>query len=283
MQMIVKNGIGVIFCSFFLTACSFSFIYNNLGWLSDWYLDDYVTLNQEQQLIFDTAFDELHSWHRRTQLKEYYWQLSEFKKQVNLGITATEVSEQLANIKSHWIMVREHAKPSLISLAHTLSDSQRKQIIDEVASNNQERIDDRDELSQEGWYKEECKEKQQQFKKWVGELTKAQKSEMCSLIEGLSPTFNHRMIYRIKWHSGLRRVLAMDLNKQQYEVMFTELISNPDSLKSREYITVSKNNTQGSINIFHYIMNNLTNKQLKRLNNKLDDLIDDLKTLEIEG
>jgi hypothetical protein len=74
----------------------------------------------------------------------------------------------------------------------------------------------------------------------------------------------------------------MNINKQQYEVMFTELISNPESLKSDEYITISKNNSEISVKIFHYMMNNLTNKQLNRFNNKIDDLIEDLKDLETD-
>jgi hypothetical protein len=283
MQRIVKNGISVIFCSFFLTACSFSFIYNNLDWWSNWYLDDYVKLNQEQQQVFDTAFNDVHSWHRQTQLRIYYFQLAKFKEQVNLGITEHEVTEQLVEIKNHWVMVKEQAKSQLISLTHTLSDDQRKQVMDEVARKNEERIDEHDDLTQEEWYKEECKQRQQQFKKWIGKLTKNQKAQVCNFMQGFASTFNHRMDYRIKWHSGLKQVLAMDLNKQQYEMMFTELISNPESLKSREYITLSKTNTDVSIRIFHYIMNNLTDKQFNRLNSELDDLIEDLKILEIDS
>jgi hypothetical protein len=282
MMKVIKRGFWVIFSSILLTACSFSFIYNHLDWWSNWYLDDYVTLNQEQQQNFDTAFNELHLWHRQTQLKEYYLQLAEFKDQVNLGITKYEINEQLAKVKMHWVTVREHAKPQLILLAHTLSDNQRRQVIDEIAINNKDRIDEGKQLTEEEFYKAECKQRQQQFKKWVGKLTKGQKAKVCELTQGLRLTFNHRMDYRIKWHSGLKQVLAIDLNKQQYEIMFTELISNPESLKSREYTTLAENNTEVSIKIFHYIMNNLTEKQLKKFNNKVDDFIDDLKTLEMD-
>ena len=280
MQRIIKKGLLVILSSFFLSACSFSFIYNNLDWWSNWYLDDYVSLNQEQQLNFDDSFNELHTWHRRTQLREYYLQLTQLKEQVNTGITDEQVNAQLLSIKNHLIVVRDKAKPELISLTHSLSESQRQQVIDEIANVNKERIEDFEELTNEEWLKDTCKERQQQFKKWIGKLTKTQKTQVCNLLEGSSSTFNHRMEHRIKWHSDFKQVLNMDINKQQYEIMFTELISNPDSLKSDEYITISKNNSAMSVKIFHYMMNNLTNKQLKRFNNKIDDLIDDLKALE---
>jgi hypothetical protein len=282
MPRIIKNGFLVIFSSFFLTACSFSFIYNHLDWWSNWYLDDYVTLNQEQQQTFDTAFNELHTWHRQTQLREYTLQLRKLKEEVNRGITDIEVSEHLAHVKNHWITVREKAKPKLIVLVSTLDGIQRKQVIDEIASKNKERDDDQEQLIKEQWFKEQCKERQEQLKKWVGKLTPAQKLEVCKLMQAFLPTFNHRMDYRTKWHSGLKQVLSINLNKQQYEVMFTELISNPDTLKSEEYRMLSKNNMETSIRVFHYLMNHLTDKQRKKFNDKLDDFIEDLTTLEMD-
>lgn len=280
MQRIIQNSLCVLFSSLLMSACSFSFIYNNLDWWSNWYLDDYVTLNQEQQQIFDTTFDELHSWHRQTQLREYYLQLTALKEQVNTGISQNNINGHLVSIKNHWFVVREKAKPQLISLIDTLSKSQRQQVIDEIENVNNERIEDRDELTKAEWYKEICKQRQQQFKKWIGKLTKNQKAEVCNFVKEFSSTFTHRMDYRIKWHSGFKQALAMDINKQQYEVMFTELISNPESLKSNEYIKSSEKNSDISVKIFHYVMNNLTEKQRNRLNNEIDDLIDDFKALE---
>jgi hypothetical protein len=281
MKCNIKNGLLVILSSFLLSACSFSFIYNNLDWWSNWYLDDYVTLNQEQQQIFDNTFDELHSWHRQTQLREYYLQLTVLKNQVNVGISEDELNAHVARVKNHWFVVREKAKPQLISLTHTLSKSQRKQVIDEIENINKERIEDREQLTKVQWHKEECKERQLQFKKWVGRLTREQNTEVCNFIQRFSSTFTHRMDYRIKWHSDFKQVLAMNINKQQYEVMFTELISNPESLKSNEYVMLSANNSNILVKTFHYVMNNLTDKQRKRFNKKVDELIDDLKTLEI--
>ncbi|MFT6207346.1 MAG: hypothetical protein ACJA0T_001253, partial [Colwellia sp.] len=50
---------------------------------------------------------------------------------------------------------------------------------------------------------------------------------------------------------------------------------------SEQHKTLSKNNSDTSVKIFHIMMNSLTDKQLNRLNNKLDGLIDDLKELAI--
>ena len=162
-----------------------------------------------------------------------------------------------------------------------MSENQRQQVIDEIESVNKERIEDRDELTKEEWYKETCKQRQQQFKKWIGKLNQDQKAEVCNFVKELSSTFKHRMDYRIKWHTDFKQALAIDISKQQYEVMFTELISNPELLKSDEYIKLSDKNSDISVKIFHYVMNNLTKKQRNRFNNEIDDLINDFKALEM--
>ncbi|MFT5294562.1 MAG: putative HicB family RNase H-like nuclease [Colwellia sp.] len=282
MQRVIKNSLCVLFSSLLLSACSFSFIYNNLDWWSNWYLDDYVKLTQEQQQVFDTTFDEIHSWHRQTQLKEYYLQLTLLKGQVNGGITKNDLKAHLANIREHWFVLREKAKPQLISLIDTLSKSQRQQVIDEIENVNNERIEDRDEITKEEWYKETCQERQKEFKKWVGKLSKDQKAKICNFVKEYSSTFTHRMEYRIKWHSDFKQALIMDITKPQYEVMLTELISNPESLKSNEYISLSEKNSEILVKMFHYVLNNLTVKQRNRFNNEIDDYIDDFRALEMD-
>ena len=280
MSKIVKNSLCVILSMFFLSACSFNFFYNNLAWLSDWYLDDYVTLNAEQQQVFDSAFTEFHLWHRQTQLKEYRLQLTQFKTQVNRGISHDELNAQVLSIRNHWILMREKAKPQLISLTRTLSAVQRQQVLNQIDSLNRERMEDHEQLTKAQWHKKSCTERQVQFKKWLGKLNPAQKLAICKISQAFSSTFEDRTAYRLKWHAGLQHALSMELSKQSYEAMFTELISNPDALKSEKYVTLSNNNTVAFIKIFHHIMNNLTDKQRKRFNKRLNNIIDDLNVLE---
>jgi hypothetical protein len=281
MQFSMRNGLIIITSSFFLTACSFSFIYNNLAWLSSWYLDDYVELTPQQQQLFDSAFTEFHSWHRQTQLSLYYQQLTLFKQQVNLGLSRDDINQHFSLIKNHWFSLREQAKSPLLTLTHSLSDIQRKQVIDEIEDNNKRRIDDYDQLSEQKWISKQCKNTQKQLKKWLGKLTSDQKLTVCNQTKTLKPTFSHWMAYRGRWHSGLETALLLAVDKQQYEMLFTELISSPDSLKTTQYKALSKNNNQVYVNIAHFMINNLTAKQLRKLNRELDDVIDELKSLEM--
>ena len=65
---------GLSWCLIVLTLSSCSatqFIYNRVDILVRWYLDDYVSLDREQQARFDGRLEALLDWHRREELPAY--------------------------------------------------------------------------------------------------------------------------------------------------------------------------------------------------------------------
>ena len=55
-----------------LSGCSATqLIYNRVDILVRWYLDDYVSLDSEQQERFDARLETLLDWHRREELPAY--------------------------------------------------------------------------------------------------------------------------------------------------------------------------------------------------------------------
>ena len=264
-----------VISSILLSGCSFSFVYNNLDWWVNWYLDDYVVLDKAQQEKFDNSFERLHHWHRQTQLIRYAEQLKLLKQQVNDGISAEQLSEHLKGMNSHWVNVREQAKPDLIELTYLLSSEQRTELIESLEERNKEIIEEREERTREEWVKQECISQQKEFREWVGKLTKTQKNTICEMSGEFQSTFDYWIGYRKLWLQGFTESLDTNIDKSMYQQLFAELIANPEKLRSDEYNQVREKNNQAFANIFHYMMNNLTQKQLKRFNKRLQNYIDD--------
>ena len=262
-----------------VSGCSFTFVYNNLDWWANWYLDDYISLTKDQQQTFDDKFNQLHNWHRQTQLARYAEQLTLLKQQVNSGITPEQINEQLAGMRDHFYRLREHAKPDIIELVALLNQEQRQDLLDGIAENNRENEQEYELLSREDWVKQECISQQKQFRKWVGKLTKGQKAKLCEMSDNFQSTFKHWITYRKAWHQGFNDVLAPELDKTTYQALFAELISKPEQLRSEEYVTLQAQNNQAFADIFHYMMHNLTEKQKRRFNNRIDDYIEDFTGL----
>ncbi|MCP3673424.1 MAG: hypothetical protein GY829_02975, partial [Gammaproteobacteria bacterium] len=62
--MAFKKIIIIFILSIFITACmGVKFTYNNLDWVIPWYLDDYLSLNDQQEEVFDSQLEALLLWH----------------------------------------------------------------------------------------------------------------------------------------------------------------------------------------------------------------------------
>lgn len=285
MKLIKKNKgrtkLSLIMLSvLFLTGCSFSFIYNHLDWWANWYLDDYVTLNDEQQIAFDKSFNDLHTWHRTTQLAIYQQQLKQLQRQVNEGISQENLELHFDQVRNHWMTLREYAKPQLISLTEMLSFEQREEFMFALKESNDERLADHDDEPLDEWQADLCKGQQKDIKKWIGKLTREQKSEICKVMKGLQPTFYDWMDYRQRWYQSFLAIMSPQELSRDFEYQFAELISQPEKFKSQEYLNKSLENRKVSIALMVYVFNSLTDKQVNTFNNRVGDLIEDLHELE---
>ena len=278
-----KKFVTITLCSLVLSGCSFTFVYNNLGWWVDWYLDDYVVLNKTQKKVFDVKFSKLHDWHRATQLTAYAEQLTTLKAEVNQGITPEQIAEHFNQMKAHWKNLREQATPDLIELTHLLDQAQRQELLAGIAETNRENQEEYQaeyqNLTRDEWVKKECVKQQEQFRKWVGKLTKDQKAQLCTMTEAFQPTYQHWLTYRQAWYQGFSQALNPELSFKVYQQLFSELISSPDDLKSEAYVAIQTQNNLVFTDIFIYMMHSLTPKQKNRFNNRLQDYIDDLNDL----
>ena len=156
MRQNIQSIICVLLSCFCLSGCSISFIYNNLSWLSSWYLDDYVSLTTEQQQQFDEDFKAFHSWHRNTQIALYYQQLERLKVQISKGINKAQIKSHRDLVQTHYTNLITHSKPQLLDLIYNLDLTQRNTLLQSIKENNEVRFNDNKPENSESWYQERC-------------------------------------------------------------------------------------------------------------------------------
>jgi len=262
-----------------LSGCSFRFVYNHLDWWTNWYLDDYVELNEQQQKLFDGEFEKLHLWHRRSQLPKYSEQLKDLKLEINSRIDEPKIIQHLAALVQHWQNFLIEAEPKIQPLAYSLSLEQRQQLIHVLAENNQERLDDYEQLSDDAWYQNKAKEQQEQLKEWFGKLTKDQKAQVAIMSQDFKRSFEPWIEYRQQWTSQFADLLNGELPEHQFKFDFYRLFVNGRSLRSDEFNVLTAHNNQVFARIFVYIVTSANDKQRKRINKKLNKVIGDLDYL----
>ena len=275
----IKSTLMWVLLAVLVSGCSFRFVYNHLDWWTNWYLDDYVTLTDQQQQLFDNEFEQLHLWHRTSQLPVYVQQLKSIKADINGDINAQRVKDNLAQLIQHWQNFLMAAEPKLQPLAFSLSNSQKQQLITAIQENNQDNIDDFENLNEQEWLEERSDEQKDQLKSWFGRLTDEQKDQVTKLSENYQRSFMPRMAYRQQWTNEFAQLLNGDLPDHQFKFEFYRLFVNGRSLRDEQLNTISDNNSEVFANIFLYMVTTANDKQRKRINKKLDKVIGDLEYL----
>ena len=162
--------IALLCATLVLGGCGAKFAYKNLNLITPWYVDDYIDLTAEQQLLFDQRLEELHRWHRNTELPQYRQLFSEIHQHLQGSkIDAEFLKQRIAQLRGHWSALIQASTPAILELSPTLSDKQREQFMGALEARNQRRLE-RADTPQE--HKAETIE---DIEKWMGPLSKQQR------------------------------------------------------------------------------------------------------------
>ncbi|MBC7500442.1 MAG: hypothetical protein H7315_08085 [Herminiimonas sp.] len=98
--------------------------YANGETISYWWLDGYVDIEPEQQPLVKKHLDDLFTWHRQTQLRDYVQLLTGVQKRLQSTVSATDISADTASIKKRMVVLTEKAAPQLADFALSLEPQQ---------------------------------------------------------------------------------------------------------------------------------------------------------------
>jgi hypothetical protein len=194
-----KNIIILLLACLMLSCGLVKTAYNNAPELTIWWLDDYFSFSQTQSLALKPALQNLHNWHRQSQLPNYISFLRDAQTSFgNAQITANEACEKLASIRTSLQAVQIEAIPILVEMAPLLSDKQLKKF--------QTKLIERTEKWKDDWWQTTKKEqlearfeKTEDFaEKIYGDLSDVQLNQLKQSIEqaNINPAISYKEIQR---------------------------------------------------------------------------------------
>ncbi len=258
-----------------------SFTYNNMHWLSPYFVDDYVDLNSQQNKQLKQYVKEVRDWHRANALPEYVAWLKEMKAIVNDSPTLPAIQAHFDEASTFWDDVSAQLAPRMTALALTLNDEQRNEFIttidDEIKKDIekwQERMKDK-EKQRAKYYERELDE----FEDYLGKLTEEQKAIIMASIEQNETTFLYWQDYRKNRLDAARLVLLGDYTEAAFVAELEKIILNREDYMSEEYIRIRDEQQQRYLTLLIDLRATLSQKQLDKINDYFDDLIDDLEDL----
>jgi hypothetical protein len=265
----LKQKIIIVVASITMTACATQLVYRNLDWLILEYLDDYVTLDNEQEALFKLQLNKVIDWHQQNELDKYLAQIDEL-----IALNPDEVDEsfvlsQQQQFRGHITRLAQKLAPDLYSMSMFLSEEQAKEFFDNYAEKNQEYYEKRIDISieeQDELYLERLVEN---WEKWLGSLTSEQEGLIETWASEALNTRNEWYEYRVQTQDELKTLFARRDQPFYFQPKFMEIVTNPESRYSPTLASKLEYNNQITIQYTLILASTATSKQWEHFKKEL--------------
>jgi len=251
-----------------LTGCSATqFIYNRVDILVRWYLDDYVSLDREQQARFDGRLEALLDWHRREELPAYVVLLDDALAILDEGVPLEDTRAMADRIEEAAIRFQDPFLELLLSTGQDLTPEQKQQFCDTLISKQEEFEEDRLARS-DAEYREDLESRfDKQLSRYLGSLTVAEMTRLDRF------WLEDRRV----WITDLSAILLEEPPGWPDQVR--ALIAGRDDALLPAYREGIDHNGEVILQLSRDVLITRTDKQDRKLRGRLQSLRDDLAAL----
>ena len=269
----------VLLFSFLLSACSSSFVYNNIDWLLYWYVGDYVDFSSDQKATLDERIASWQNWHRSTELHKYQAQLKNLTIKLDTGpLNQDQWLNEYDEAQQHLYRFRTKIAPELADIAKQLSPEQIAGILSAWKKKRQERQVEFDERTEEERLRRREERLVESVEDNIGKLDKRQVNIVEKYALQFIPTSNERTAYQTTLQDAVRDIFA-NRNRPDFQQQLTALISNPDQYKTPQYQKDSEHNKRLYAQMLADLNVTFSQEQKRKLDAQLEEwisLINDL-------
>ncbi len=262
-----------------LSACGIKTIYNNLDWVLEGMVDDYIDLTDTQEEDVDKRIAQLLKWHKETQLAEYVNDLKEIKTFTAKGIDDESAEIIFAKFLERWTAMKTKVAPEMADLFLTLNEKQIKALFIRLEEENKEIDEEYKETTEEEKNIEGGERLLENFSDWLGPLSEEQKELLISWPPRFQSTHENRLVFREKWQLALKQVLDDDIPTEEKRTRLIALTEKPEDYRSEQYKARLVHNSKQVKALILAFEHTVTKKQKTYLAERLDYFIRNFEEL----
>lgn len=263
-----------------LSACSNTFVYNQLDWLVPWYVDDYVDMTREQRNTLKSRVNDLLRWHRAEELASYIEILDQIESDLAGPVTGEQV-EHWANLTlAAYERLEEKMLPVAFELGHSMSDEQMAEFIEQLRENQQELEEKYLERSDEEYVAESREDFTDNLDDFLGRLGPEQLAVIDDAAISLQRFDSAWLEERALWIDTLAELLQRDPG---WEQAIRGALAARDENRSEAYRSAYAHNAVIINNAIAEVISLRSEKQDRRLRREIDDFRRDINKLIAQG
>ncbi|MDV6252416.1 DUF6279 family lipoprotein [Vibrio sp. EA2] len=243
-----------------LAGCTKKFLYNNLDWFVLEYLDDYVTLNQEQESLLEERLLLLVEWHKKEELPRYVDHLKQMETMTAEDVTLNYLQQSRDRFRQHYDRIVSKVAPELFSLSLLLTPEQEREFLLNVQKDYRKRNAKYADKTESEVREIVLDNTEEWVTEWIGELNDDQ--------QGYVKQFSNQVIlnsplwrnYRASIYQELEYMFEHKSDRAIYQRVFMQLLFEPESFYSQR---LSKN-IESNIELVEQLMFSLSKSMTKK-------------------
>ena len=267
----------------FIASCSTSFAYNNLGWLSSFWVDDYVDLNKSQSKQLKAIINDTRDWHREVELPKYKADLLDLRQLLNNEADTAQLMEKITQVKQHWRNLLLHTSDPLIELAMTLTPSQRNEMVENIREKINEEIQEHTSLTKDEHLQQRLERQLDYYKQWLGKLTSEQQTLISQANSAHTSTSNLWYDYKLTRLAALEALFTQQtLSEAEFTRQLRTIITEREQYMSNELLELNEQNLKAYAQLLLKLNKTLSSKQLAHVDEEFADLVGTVNELLTE-
>jgi hypothetical protein len=275
--------LGALLLALAVTGCSALRIgYNQADLILAHYVNDYFDLDRAQRVEFEERTDRFLAWHRRVELPDYVAFLTQAKARVERGVTREDVHWLIDGAKSRFRTLAAQAAPDAAPLLATLTDAQVAHLQEQWDKDNAKFAREWKLGAPEAERRRIVVRKTlDQVRDWTGALTVDQEKQITELLRGVPLVTQLRHEDRIRRQKEFASLLA-DRRQPDFAAKLRAWLTEWEAGRNPEYERMQVQVTEQRIRIILAVQASLTPEQKRKALHRLQDYIDDLRSLSAQ-
>jgi hypothetical protein len=261
-----------------------NFFYNRLDTLAAWYVQDLVSLDEDQRSDLRATLESTLQWHRQSELVRYAKFLRELAEQSarpGNARTYKAIEEQVEGFGARLV---EQATPDAARLLMSLTPAQLNEFETNLAEKSRERNEKNlKALAQGKWHDKRAKDIEKQLRRWTGSITKEQQLLIAEQSKRFDSTTADWLESQARWRQAmfgaLRERFTAGSSPAAVEERILALLRTPENQWTRAYQTKAAQNREQSLAVLESIDASLTAAQRAHLQSELTELAQQLETM----
>lgn len=273
----------LVLAALVLGGCVLRVAYNQLEWLSVWYVEDYFDLTEPQEKVVAGLIRRDLAWHRETQLPRYAELLEQLRAQAGEPVSPKFVAARYQDIIQLWDALLRQLGPGAAELLQMLSDEQVREFFEELADKNADLAEDYSGTTVEERRQKQSREIVRAFRRFIGPLNRSQQELVAERTAAMNDVTGQWLSRRETWQSALRTLLEQRRQDPAFAAALADLLLHPNQFDGPGYREAVQANQRIAFEMVAAVMSSLTPRQTTHLKGKLDDYLGDIRILIREG